>query len=157
MPLAKECYNFGYIQDATGTVTRLRTFLHALFVTFMSNMNNYSFRSPSPRLLHTLGPFRACFSGGYWPTSVAVFPGVVFAILFYGFETRLWPVNPTKRQGYFNCIYHTYSVLSMTYTVYMVYNHEKNNDNIFVLKRLYKKKMVVWSAKRNQSWFDMKH
>lgn len=57
--------------------------------TFMSNMNNYSFLFRSPRLLRTLGPFPAYSFGVYWPTSVAGFPGVVFAILFAGFETKL--------------------------------------------------------------------
>lgn len=119
-----------YIQDATGTVVKLYIrFVHAFFVTFMSNMNNYSFRFPSPRLLHTLGPFRACSSGGYWPTSVAVFLGVVSAILFYGFGTKLWPVNPTKRQDYLHCIHYIYSAFSKTYIHrinYKVYNDEKN-------------------------------
>lgn len=55
----------------------------------MSNMNNYLFLFPSPHLLRTLGPFPAYSVGVYSPTSVAVFPDVVFAILFYDFETKL--------------------------------------------------------------------
>lgn len=55
----------------------------------MSNMNNYLFLFPNLRLLHTLEPFPAYSVGVYWPTSVAVFPDVVFAILFYDFETKL--------------------------------------------------------------------
>lgn len=55
----------------------------------MSNMNNYSFPFPNPHLLRPLGPFPAYSVGEYWPTSVAVFPDVVFAILFYDFETKL--------------------------------------------------------------------
>lgn len=55
----------------------------------MSSTNNCWFPLLSPRLLHTLEPSPACSFGVCWPTSVAVFPGVVFAILFCGFETKL--------------------------------------------------------------------
>lgn len=55
----------------------------------MNNMNNCSFPFLSPRLLHTLGSFPVYSFGVYWPTFVAEFPDVVFAILFYDFETKL--------------------------------------------------------------------